>query len=66
MLQHTDLKQIFSFHKLHFVRINRWNLRASWMHWFVYILWLVSDNIINLKIYGQFLHEKAISLTFFV
>ena len=65
MLQHTDLKQIFNFHKLH-IRIDQWNLRASWMHWFVYILWLVLDNIINLKIYGQFLHEKAISLTFFV
>ena len=25
------------------------------MHWFVYILWLVLDNIINLKIYGQIL-----------
>ena len=66
MLQHTDLKQIFSFHKLHFVQIDHWNLRASWMHWFVYILWLVSDNIINLKIYSQILHEKAIWLTFFV
>ena len=66
MLQHTDLKPIFSFHKFRFVQIDHWNLRASWMRWFVYILWLVSDNIINLKIYSQILHEKAIWLTFFV
>ena len=46
--------------------IEIWEQYPECIGLFTLILWLVSDNIINLKIYDQILHEKTIALTFFV